>query len=356
MSDCSAEIIDAVEQALANKTPLSINGGGSKANILGRAAACDKLQTLEVGQHSAILEYHPAELVLTARAGTPLTEINTTLAKEGQMLSFEPPTFAGRATLGGTLACNMSGPTRPWSGSARDMVLGVQLVNGKAELLNFGGQVMKNVAGYDVSRLQAGALGTLGVITQVSLKVMPLAEHSVTLVYEVDAAQALQIMNERRGAPKPLNAACWVQGNLYLRLSGAEPAVTQTAKIWGGQEMSNASEFWRQLRELEHPFFATDDVLWRLSQGPTAAVQSEFGDTLLDWGGAQRWVRGEQQRDELEKSAEDAGGHVSLYRGGDRTCEVNHRINSVQKALHQRLKHALDPVGIFNPGRLYSWM
>lgn len=272
------------------------------------------------------------------------------------MLSFEPPTFAGRATLGGTLACNMSGPTRPWSGSARDMVLGVQLVNGKAELLNFGGQVMKNVAGYDVSRLQAGALGTLGVITQVSLKVMPLAEHSVTLVYEVDAAQALQIMNERRGAPKPLNAACWVQGNLYLRLSGAEPAVTQTAKIWGGQEMSNASEFWRQLRELEHPFFATDDVLWRLSQGPTAAVQSEFGDTLLDWGGAQRWVRGEQQRDELEKSAEDAGGHVSLYRGGDRTCEVNHRINSVQKALHQRLKHALDPVGIFNPGRLYSWM
>jgi glycolate oxidase FAD binding subunit len=356
MSDCSAEIIDAVARAMTNKTPLAINGGGSKANILGRTVECDNLQTLDVGQHSAIVDYHPAELVLTARAGTPLAEINATLKSEGQMLSFEPPTFGDKATLGGTLACNISGPARPWSGSIRDMVLGVQLINGKAELLNFGGQVMKNVAGYDVSRLQAGALGTLGVITQVSLKVMPLTEHSITLVYEVDAQQALQIMNERRSAPKPLNAACWVQGNLYLRLSGAELAVTQTAKTWGGQEMSNPAEFWKQLREFEHPFFAIDDALWRFSQGPTAALQSEFGDILLDWGGAQRWVRGEQARDLLETSAEDAGGHVSLYRGGDRTSEVNNRLDSAQKALHQRLKHAFDPAGIFNPGRLYSWM
>ncbi len=356
MSDRGAEIVDTVAQALASKTPLSINGGGSKTNILGRSVSSDEFQTLELGQHSGIIDYHPAELVLTARAGTPLTEINAALANEEQMLAFEPPTFGGRATLGGTLACNMSGPARPWSGSVRDMVLGVQLVNGKAELLNFGGQVMKNVAGYDVSRLQAGALGTLGVITQVSLKVLPLAEHSVTLVYEVDAQQALKIMNERRSAAKPLNAACWVQGFLYLRLSGAQPAVTQTAKVWGGEEMPNADEFWQKIREFEHPFFTSDHALWRFSQGPTAAVQSEFGDILLDWGGAQRWLRGEQQRDDLVKSAEDAGGHVGLYRGGDRTGEVNHPVNTVQKALHQRLKHALDPAGIFNPGRLYSWM
>jgi glycolate oxidase FAD binding subunit len=356
MSDCSAELVAAVEQALADETSLSIVGGGSKLNILGRTASSDTLQTLEVGQHSGIIDYHPAELVLCARAGTSLTEINATLAKEGQMLAFEPPTFADHATLGGTLACNMSGPARPWSGSIRDMVLGVQLINGKAELLNFGGQVMKNVAGYDVSRLQAGALGTLGLITQVSLKVMPLPEHSTTLIYEVDAQQALQIMNERRAAAKPLNAACWVQGNLYLRLSGAERAVTQTAKIWGGQELSNSTEFWRQIREMEHPFFATDDALWRISQGPTAALQAAFGDTLLDWGGAQRWVRGEQLRDDLEKSAEAAGGHAGLYRGGDRTGEVNHRVNTAQKGLHQRLKHAFDPAGVFNPGRLYSWM
>lgn len=356
MSDCSAQITDAVAQAVSKKTPLVINGGGSKAHMLGRTIDCDNLQTLEVGQHSAIVEYHPAELVLTARAGTPLAEINATLSSEGQMLSFEPPTFGGRATLGGTLACNMSGPSRPWSGSIRDMVLGVQLINGKAELLNFGGQVIKNVAGYDVSRLQAGALGTLGVITQVSLKVMPLAEHSSTLVYEVDAQQALQIMNERRGASKPLNAACWVQGNLYLRLSGTERAVSQTAKTWGGQVMPNATEFWQQLRELEHPFFSTEDALWRFSQGPTAAVQIGFGDILLDWGGAQRWIKGEQQRDDLVKSAEVTGGHVSLYRGGDRSGDVNHPVNSAQKTLHQRLKHAFDPLGIFNPGRLYSWM
>ena len=356
MTDCSAEIIDAVARAVTNKTPLAINGGGSKAKLLGRTIECDNLHTLEVGQHSAIVDYHPAELVLTARAGTPLEEINATLKTEGQMLAFEPPTFGGKATLGGTLACNVSGPARPWSGSIRDMVLGVQLINGKAELLNFGGQVMKNVAGYDVSRLQAGALGTLGIITQVSLKVMPVTEHSITLVYEVDAEQALQIMNERRAASKPLNAACWVQGNLYLRLSGTERAVSQTAKTWGGQVMSSATEFWQQLRELQHPFFAADDTLWRFSHGPTAALQTGFGDILLDWGGAQRWVRGEQSRDVLEKSAEDAGGHVSLYRGGDRSGEVNHSVNGAQRALHQRLKHAFDPAGIFNPGRLYCWM
>jgi len=355
MSDCTQDIVATVAQAVADKSALSIRGGNSKAHLLGRNCSADNTGKLELSKHSGIIEYHATELVLTARAGTKLTKIKAVLADQGQMLSFEPPEFAGMATLGGTLACNMSGPARPWSGSIRDMVLGVQLVNGKAELLNFGGRVMKNVAGYDVSRLQAGALGTLGVLTQISLKVLPLPEYSLTLSYEMDAAAAVELMNARSAQAKPLSAAYWANGTLFLRLSGAENAVIQTAKHWGGEPVSNSADLWRSLREFDHPFFSGDKPLWRFSHSPTASVQN-FGDMLIDWGGAQRWLRGECDRTVLEQSAEKSGGHVSLFRGGDRSGEVRHRINSLEKNLHQRLKHAFDPEGILNPGRLYSWM
>ncbi|MBE9537516.1 MAG: glycolate oxidase subunit GlcE, partial [Proteobacteria bacterium] len=249
MSDCTEKLVSAVAQALNNKTALEICGGNSKSHILGRKPSTGNTDKLQLSGHTGIVDYHPAELVLTARAGTPISDINTVLAAEGQMLSFEPPVYGGAATLGGTLACNMSGPARPWSGSIRDMVLGVQLINGRAELLNFGGQVMKNVAGYDVSRLQAGALGTLGVLTQISLKVLPLHEHSLTLCYELDAQAALELMNTRCAQAKPLSGAYWAEGTLFLRLSGAENAVVQAAKHWGGEPVSAATGLWRQLRE-----------------------------------------------------------------------------------------------------------
>ena len=355
MSDCTQELLAAVAQALANKSPLEICGGNSKSHILGRKPSTANAGKLQLSSHTGIVDYHPAELVLTARAGTPLREIKAALAAEGQMLAFEPPEYNGAATLGGTLACNMSGPARPWSGSMRDMVLGVQLINGRAELLNFGGQVMKNVAGYDVSRLQAGALGTLGVLTRISLKVLPLAEHSLTLCYELDAPAALELMTTRCAEAKPLNGAYWAEGRLFLRLSGAQNAVVNTAKHWGGEQVSTATELWRQVQEFEHPFFDGDEQLWRLSHKPTAPVP-ELGDVLIDWGGAQRWLRAEQDREVLERIAEEAGGHVSLFSGGDRTSEVKHRLSKLEQTLQQRLKKAFDPEGIFNPGRLYSWM
>ena len=279
---------------------------------------------------------------------------NLTLAQEQQMLAFEPPLFAGKATLGGTLACNLSGPERPWSGSIRDMLLGVQLVNGKAEVLNFGGRVMKNVAGYDVSRLQAGALGTLGIISEISLKVMPQPEYSLTLVYEMSAEDALATMNQRATESRPLNAAFWAAGQLYLRIAGAASAVSHTAILWGGEQHSEPDSLWAQLREMSLPFFAGDEPLWRLSLGSTTPLAPGFGDTLIDWGGAQRWLRGEQDLAALQAST--AGGHASLIRGGDRNGELRVQPGGAGQRLHQRLKHSFDPLGIINPGRLYSWL
>ncbi len=356
MSDCSAEMVEAVAESYAKKQSLTITGGGTKTNILGRAIDIANAPILNVSAHTGIVDYQPSELVLTARAGTTLSDITAALASEGQMLSFEPPLFDGRATLGGTLAGNLSGPARPWAGAIRDMVLGVQLINGKGELLNFGGQVMKNVAGYDVSRLQAGALGTLGVLSQISLKVLPKPEYSTTLCYQLNARDALEQMNIKSALPKPLSGACWVEGHMFLRLSGAADAVNQTAKLWGGGQLGDDAPVWRQLREMTHPFFHGNDALWRFSQRPTSPVQEQFGDTLIDWSGAQRWVRGEHPREALERAAEEAGGHVSLFRGGDRRSEVKHNASKLEQRLHQRLKYAFDPAGILNPGRMYSWM
>ncbi len=356
MTDRNDELVAAVALAVEQNTALAICGGNSKAHMLGRDLDDETVGELHLSTHTGIVDYHPTELVITARAGTPLRDIKHLLAKEGQMLAFEPPDFDGRATLGGTLACNMSGPARPWQGSCRDMVLGVQLINGRAELLNFGGQVMKNVAGYDVSRLQAGALGTLGVLTQVSLKVLPMLERHITLSYEMNATAAIELMNRRSAIAKPLSGACWTNGLLYLRLSGDNSAVTHTARQWGGDEVARGTEFWRSLREFTHPFFTTPEPLWRFSLCPTAPTHQSTKNLFIDWGGAQRWLRGTVDRAALENEAEQVGGHVSLFRGGDRSQEVKHPLSPVHREFHQRLKHAFDPQGIFNPGRLYSWM
>ncbi|MDH5172483.1 MAG: glycolate oxidase subunit GlcE [Gammaproteobacteria bacterium] len=351
MTDRSRDIAAIISEAAARRQPLYINGGGSKRRLLGRDC---EAQALEISGHTGITDYQPSELVLTARAGTPLAEIVAALGQEGQVLPFEPPLFDNRATLGGTVACNMSGPARPWAGSARDMVLGVQLVDGRGQLLNFGGQVMKNVAGYDVSRLQAGALGTLGVLSEVSLKVLPGPEHSATLVYEMDAAAAIDTMNRRAGQPSPLSGACWLDGRLYLRLSGAATAVAHTAASWGGEPLAAGSDFWRDLREMALPFFSGEEALWRLSVKSSAAPFAVAGPTLVDWGGAQRWLRGPLDPVELQRSAVQAGGNATLFRGGNRGAEVRPAPDAVTRRLHDRLKQAFDPQHILNPGRLYG--
>ena len=351
--DLSAEIAAQVGDAAGRGRALYIQGGGSKRALLGRECPAP---VLDVSGHSGITDYQPSELVLTARAGTPLTKLQAVLAEQGQELPFDPPLFDGRATLGGTLACNLSGPARPWSGSARDLVLGVQLINGSGELLRFGGKVMKNVAGYDVSRLQAGALGTLGVLSEISLKVLPRAEHSVTLAYEMPAGAALTAMNRRAATAAPLSGACWQAGKLYLRLAGEPGAVTHTARKWGGEEVADGDEFWRQLRELRLPFFAGDAPLWRLSVKSTAPLAMTPEPILIDWCGAQRWLRGEFQLEVLQQRTAAACGNATLVRGGDRTAEVRPLPDPVSRRLQQRLKHSFDPRGIFNPGRLYGWL
>ena len=355
MADQIDLLQEQVLHARGNNQKLNIVGGGTKA-FMGRRADPDA-DTLSLAGHTGIVEYHPVELVLTVRAGTSLQEIETVLAEQGQCLHFEPPHFGEASTIGGTLACNLSGPSRPWAGSVRDQVLGVRLLNGKGEHLRFGGQVMKNVAGYDVSRLQAGAMGSLGVITEISLKVMPKPAATLTLVQDMPMEEAVGYMNRRAGEPKPVTGACWVDGKVYLRLSGARSAVEATAEKWPGSVMENGEQFWRQLQDMNHKFFADTDVpLWRFSVGSAATLPALNGQWMMDWAGAQRWYRGEAELSDLEPMAQGAGGQVCLFRGGDRTGEVMHSQPEALKLIQHRVKQSFDPDGVFNPGRLYSWL
>lgn len=354
MADISEKLKEQILQARQSGQKLNIEGGGTKA-FMGRAADPDA-DTLKLSEHTGIVEYHPVELILTARAGTPLTEIEATLAEEGQCLHFEPPRFGEGSTLGGTLACNLSGPARPWSGSVRDQVLGIRLLNGRGQHLRFGGQVMKNVAGYDTSRLQAGAMGTLGAITEVSLKVMPKPAMTLTLVQDMAMDEVIQYMNSRAKEPKPITGAAWVDGKVYLRLAGAKSAVEATAEKWSGEVMEQGDQFWQQLQHMQHEFFAGDLPLWRFSVGSTAANPDLDGPWLIDWAGSQRWYRGEADQAQLETLAQRAGGQVSLFRGGDRIDDVMHSQPQALKRIQRRLKESFDPDGIFNPGRLYSWL
>lgn len=356
MADVSEQLIAEVVEASQSGKKLTIQGGNSKSFLGRNTVERQPSQVLNVGEHSGIVNYQPVELVLTARAGTPLSEIEKTLDENGQMLAFEPPHFGASDTLGGTLACNLSGPARPWGGSIRDHVLGVRLINGKAEHLRFGGQVMKNVAGYDVSRLQAGAMGTLGVITEISLKILPKHAHTITLKQEIDAQSAITLMNERGGVAKPLSAACWVDGYLYTRLSGAESSVEATARQWSGERMDGADQFWQLIRDQQSAFFSGDSPLWRFSIKPTAPDLSVQSNQLIDWGGAQRWYRGEADLREMQSIASAAGGQVSVFRGGAEGAEVFHEQPVALQQIQKRLKQSFDPNGIFNPGRLYHWL
>jgi glycolate oxidase FAD binding subunit len=354
MADVSEALRKQILNARKKEQKLNIVGGGTKS-FMGRAAD-SHAGTLSLAEHTGIVEYHPVELIMTARAGTRIADIEAALAEEGQCLHFEPPRFGDASTLGGTLACNLSGPARPWSGSVRDQVLGIRLLNGKGEHLRFGGQVMKNVAGYDVSRLQAGAMGTLGAITEISLKVMPKPAMTLTLVQDMPVGDVIKYMNQRAGESKPITGAAWVDGKVYLRLSGAKSAVEATAKKWGGDVMEQGDAFWQQLQHMQHDFFQSDEPLWRFSIGSTAANPELDGPWLIDWAGSQRWYRGDADSARMESIAQRAGGQVSLFRGGDRKEDVMHHQPQALQTIQSRLKASFDPDGLFNPGRLYSWL
>jgi glycolate oxidase FAD binding subunit len=285
--------------------------------------------------------------VVTARCGMRLADLEATLAAQRQMLAFEPPHFGAEATVGGCVAAGLSGPRRAAAGSLRDFVLGARLLAGTGEVLSFGGTVMKNVAGYDVARLLAGSLGCLGVILEVSLKVLPLPAQELTLRLELDEATALRKLNEWAGQPLPISASAWSDGRLALRLSGA-PAAVNAAHARIGGETSDEPAFWTSLREQTHPFFAGETPLWRLSLPSTAAPLALPGAsaTLIEWGGAQRWLRGPLAAAELRAKAASIGGHATCFRGSQRG-EVFTPLAPALATIHQRLAAQFDPTGVF---------
>ena len=350
-------MIDEFRARILERKPLQLRGGGSK-DFYGGPLSGDVLDTRA---HTGIVSYEPTELVVTARCGTALAELESALAARRQFLSCEPPGF-GTATVGGAVAAGLSGPRRASSGSLRDFVLGVKLMDGEGRVLKFGGEVIKNVAGFDVSRLMTGSLGTLGLILEVSLKVMPVPIGDASLRFELPQNKALEAMNRWAGQPLPLAASCWQDGVLTLRLSGAQAAVASARGILGGEPFADAAaaEFWNGLREQSAAFFAGPDThgpLWRLSV-PSAAPPLELpGAQLLEWGGAQRWLRGDADAAQLHQVAAAAGGHATLFRGGHGEQRAGGVFAPLQPALmevHRRLKQSFDPYGVFNPGRMYS--
>lgn len=348
--DLSAEIQQQIQAAAATRTPLRIVGGNSKA-FLGYPVL-PSAQTLDLSCHQGIVHYDPAELVITARTGTPLWLIEEVLAQGGrQLLAFEPPYFAETATLGGTIACNLSGPRRPWAGAARDSVLGVRLINGQGQILKFGGEVMKNVAGYDVSRLMAGAMGTLGVLLEISLKVLPRPAATVTLKQQCPPDQAIERMNALALLPWPLSALSYDAGFIWVRLEGALSAVTAAQAALGGEVVED-NHYWLSLREQQHPFFQNPGVLWRLAVKSTASLPDWPGHWLHEWGGALRWYQGTTPAPQIRQYAAHWGGHAMQFRHPDLTAPIFHPLADGLQRLQQRVKTAFDPQGLFNPGRL----
>jgi glycolate oxidase FAD binding subunit len=342
-----AEFGERIRDASANQTQLAIRGGGSK-QFYGNANAA---ATLEIGDYAGLVDYQPRELTLTARAGTRLEVIEALLANNNQMLPFEPPHFGPGATLGGCVATGLSGPRRPYAGAVRDAVLGVKLMDGRAQVLRFGGQVIKNVAGYDVSRLTVGSMGTLGLLLEVTVKVLPCPESECTLMLEMPADKAVETMNLWAASPLPLSATLWRAGHLYVRLSGTESAVAAATRNIGGEAIPDGQAFWQSLREQTMPDFA-QRPLWRLSLPTTAQVMTAPGQPVIEWGGGIRWYATDMAADNLRALARQAGGHATLFRSHETVTQAFTPLSAPLAALHQRIRRALDPHGVFDTGRI----
>ncbi|ROL78651.1 glycolate oxidase subunit GlcE [Pseudomonas chlororaphis] len=346
-NDASGELLEQVGQALAGNTPLLIQGGNSKA-FLGRVGAGEVLDTRA---HRGIVSYDPTELVVTVRAGTPLAELLATLDAAGQMLACEPPAFGDGATVGGMVATGLSGPRRPWAGSVRDFVLGSRVITGTGKLLRFGGEVMKNVAGYDLSRLLVGSYGCLGVLTEVSLKVLPKPRQCLSLSLEMDSAKALARLADWGQQPLPISAASHDGQRLHLRLEGGEGSVTAARDRLGGEPL--AADYWANLNEQRLAFFDEGLPLWRLSLPNNTGLLELPGQQLIDWAGAQRWLKSAAPAERIRDLASRVGGHATCYSHGlvDSPFQP---LPAVLLRYHRQLKAQLDPQGIFNPGRLYA--
>jgi glycolate oxidase FAD binding subunit len=374
------ELRERVVAAHQQRQPLRLRGAGTKYFYAEDAGPGDDAaigpSVLDLRPYRGIVEYEPSELVVTARCGTPLSEIETALAEQGQFLAFEPPAFGGDPTIGGVIAAGLSGPRRMYAGAARDFVLGATLLNARGDILRFGGKVMKNVAGFDVSRLLCGSLGILGVITEVSLKVLPRPRAEETLRFEMPARQAIEAFNRWSGQPLPLSGAAWWDGLAWLRLSGASSAVRAAHERLGGERMdpTAAMQWWNDLRHCQHPIFRNGTspannigtsrsaasptrhhTLWRLSVPDTTPPLPLPGDPLIDWGGALRWYAYEPQSDDAPRNvASAAAGTAMCWRGPAPASGRFHPLQPTAATLTRRLKDRFDPNGIFNPGRMIA--
>jgi len=346
-----SRLIDQLSAARDAGAALEIRGGGTKRFYGNQPRG----EVMDLRALAGISSYEPSELVATVRAGTPLAELEAALAEQGQCLPFEPPRFAPGGTVGGMVAAGLSGPARAAVGCVRDYLLGATVLDGQGRVLTFGGQVMKNVAGYDVSRALAGSLGVLGVILEVSLKVLPLPPASATLAFDGDQAEALRRLSGWTRQPLPINASFWHDGRLWLRLSGARAAVESATQRLGGELVPAevAADLWRSVRDQDHACFGPGPDLWRLSLPATTPALPLDGVVALEWGGAQRWLRGDADPAAVRAAVTAVGGHATLLRGADRS-EVFTRPAEPLLRIQRELKRAFDPHGLFNPGRLYS--
>jgi glycolate oxidase FAD binding subunit len=352
VADALTAFAEAIRAAAAGGRSLRLRGGGTK-DFYGQSLAGE---VLDLRAHAGIVAYDPTELVITARGGTPLAEIEAALTAERQMLAFEPPRFGDGATLGGVVAAGLSGPRRAAAGPLRDFVLGVRIMDGRGDELEFGGRVMKNVAGYDVSRLMAGALGTLGVLLEVSLKVLPLPVEEATLRLELPEGRAIETLNAWAAQPLPISATGWTDGDLGVRLSGAAAAVRAARAKLGGELVApgEAARFWADIREQTDPFFQDDGPLWRLAVPSATPPLGLPGRQLVEWGGGLRWLKTGADARTVRERAARAGGHATLFRGGDKAVGVFQPLAPAVATIHRRLKAEFDPHGVFNRGRMYA--
>lgn len=350
------EIREAIGQANSRQEPICIRGGGTK-DFYGQSPTGHVLSTRGL---TGIVSYEPTELVITARAGTPLSELNAALAEKGQFLPFEPPIFGVDSTVGGMVAAGLSGPRRAAAGAVRDFMLGACLIDSRGQWLAFGGQVMKNVAGYDISRVLSGSLGILGVIAEVSLKVLPVPtlERSVTI--SLQEAEAIRMLNDLGGQPLPISASSWQGGELNIRFSGAASAVNAAVDQFADQhsavELEDAAAYWRALRDQQLSFFddsADTSPLWRLSLPSSSARVNLPGQQLIEWGGALRWWRTDAPMHTVRSAAGSLGGSAAMFRGGDKSTDVFEPLAAPIQKIHRKLKAEYDPLSLFNPGRMY---
>ena len=350
--DISKQLQKQIIDAARHSQSLQIIGNNSKA-FYGRDTTHEQATSLHITDHNGILDYQPTELTITARAGTPIDDIISLLAEHQQMLPFEPPCFDNRATLGGCIATALAGPRRPWTGAVRDYVIGAHILTGDGKDIRLGGKVMKNVAGYDLFRPMAGALGTLGVMLDITLKLLPLPEHEVSFSMSTDNKKMQGLLSKWRSRSVPLSAASFYQQQLFIRLSGSASSIDDAINHLPSEMKETVTDYWINLNEQQLGFFDDSSPLYRLVVPANAPYDTFAGECLADWAGALRWIKTSLSFTELQKHATELGGTASVYRNGRKGEDVFSPLSDSMLELHKRIKKVMDPVGILNPGRLY---